>query len=281
MAGNPVCGPGLRSDERERKSAVFSATGGRMLFATGLEGGVLHNGLRISLSYRCGYPQSDFAVLADGQPRDIAVFEAEKTPLDLAVVLDLSGIQQTLRVVGRPDPVRLGLIRMLDDLSPQDHLAVVSFSSRPHQVSGLTSDHASLRDALEDAMNERDRVREPTAAVREAVAFAPRVFDGQPRIGRRRAVLLITHNRSTDDDVDAAAAIAALRGADAVLTTLVVPQFYSTAHMHGGIGILGRKRATWPPRGHDEIVELPEQGAVDLIVEATAGEIFRGALNVF
>ena len=246
---------------------------------------MLHNGLRISLSYRCGYPQSDFAVLADGQPRDIAVFEAEKTPLDLAVVLDLSGIQQTLRVVGRvvgrPDPVRLGLIRMLDDLSPQDHLAVVSFSSRPHQVSGLTSDHASLRDALKDAMNERLRVREPTAAVREALAFAPRVFDGQPRIGRRRAVLLITHNRSTEDDVDAAAAIAALRGADAVLTTLVVPQFYSTAHMHGGIGILGRKRATWPPRGHDEIVELPEQGAVDLIVEATAGEIFRGALNVF
>ena len=129
---------------------------------------------------------------------------------------------------------------MLDDLSPQDRLAVVSFSSRPHQVSGLTSDHASLRDALEDAMNERLRVREPTAA-----------------------------------------AIAALRGADAVLTALVVPQFYITAHMHGGIGILGRKRATWPPRGHDEIVELPEQGAVDLIVEATAGEIFRGALNVF
>ena len=31
----------MRSDERERKSAVFSATGGRMLFATGLEGGVL------------------------------------------------------------------------------------------------------------------------------------------------------------------------------------------------------------------------------------------------
>ena len=166
MAGNPVCGPGLRSDERERKSAVFSATGGRMLFATGLEGGVLHNGLRISLSYRCGYPQSDFAVLADGQPRDIAVFEAENTPLDLAVVLDLPGIQQTLRVagrvVGRPDPVRLGLIRMLDDLSPQDRLAVVSFSSRPHQVSGLTSDHASLRDALKDAMNERLRVREPS-----------------------------------------------------------------------------------------------------------------------
>ena len=41
---------------------------------------MLHNGLRISLSYRCGYPQSDFAVLADGQPRDIAVFEAENTP---------------------------------------------------------------------------------------------------------------------------------------------------------------------------------------------------------
>ena len=84
---------------------------------------MLHNGLRISLSYRCGYPQSDFAVLADGQPtRDIAVFEAENTPLDLAVVLDLSGIQQTLRVagrvVGRPDPVRLGLIRMLDGLAP-------------------------------------------------------------------------------------------------------------------------------------------------------------------
>ena len=229
--------------------------------------------------------QSDFVVLADGQPRDIAVFEAENTPLDLAVVLDLSGIQPTLRVagrvIGRPDPVRLGLIRMLDDLSPQDRMAVVSFSSRPHQVSGLTSDHASLRDALGDAMNERMRVRERTAAVRGAVAFAVRVFDGQPRIGRRRAVLLITHNRSTDDDVDYDDAIAALRGADAVLTALVVPQFFSTPHMHGSIGILGRQRATWPPRGHKEIEELPEQGAVDPVVEATAGEIFRGALNVF
>ena len=229
--------------------------------------------------------QSDFVVLADGQPRDIAVFEAENTPLDLVVVLDLSGIQQTLRVagrvVGRPDPVRLGLMRMLDDLSPQDRMAGVSFSSQPHLVSGLTSDRVSLRDALKDAMNERHRVREPTAAVREAVAFAPRVFDGQPRIGRRRAVLLITHNRSTDDDVDGAVAIAVLRGAEAVLTALVVPQFYGTAHMHGSIGILGREIAAWPPRGHKEIEELPEQGAVDLIVEATAGEIFRGALNVF
>ena len=230
--------------------------------------------------------RSDFVVLAHGQPKDIAVFEPENTPLDLAVVLDLSGIQPTLRVagrvIGRPDPVRLGLIRMLDDLSPQDRMAVVSFSSRPHLVSGLTSDRVSLRDALEDAMNERMRVRERTAAVRGAVAFASRVFDGQPRIGRRRAVLLITHNRSTDDDVDGAAAIAALHGADAVLTALVVPQFFfRTPHMHGSIGILGRKITTWPPRSHKEIEELPEQGAVDPIVEATAGEIFRGALNVF
>ena len=37
--------------------------------------------------------QSDFVVLAENWlPRDIAVFEAENTPLDLAVVLDLSGI---------------------------------------------------------------------------------------------------------------------------------------------------------------------------------------------
>ena len=229
--------------------------------------------------------RSDFVVVADGQPRDIAVFEPENTPLDLAVVLDLSGIQPTLRVagrvIGRPDPVWVGLIRMLDDLSLQDRMAVVSFSSQPHLVSGLTSDRVSLRDALGDAMNERMRVRERTAAVRGAVAFASRVFDGQPRIGRRRAVLLITHNRSTDDDVDGAAAIAALRGADAVLTALVVPQFFSTPHMHSSIGILGREIAAWPPRGHKEIEELPEQGAVDPVVEATAGEIFRGALNVF
>ena len=51
--------------------------------------------------------------------------------------------------------------------------------------------------------------------------------------------------------------------------------------MHGSIGILGREIAAWPPRGHKEIEELPEQGTVDPIVEATAGEIFRGALNVF
>ena len=212
--------------------------------------------------------QSDFVVLAENWlPRDIAVFEAENTPLDLAVVLDLSGIPQPLRfsgpVLGRPDPVALGLSRMLDDLSPQDRVAVVSFSSRPHLVSGLTSDRVSLRDAIKDAMNERQRVRERTAAVREAVAFASRVFDGQPRIGRRRAVLLITHNRSTDDDMDGAATIDALRGADAVLTALVVPQFYSTGHMQpvgGGIGIPGREIATWPPRGHEEIEELPDLG---------------------
>ena len=39
----------MRSDERDRKSAVFSATGGRMVFATGLEGGVLQDS-----GSRCG-----------------------------------------------------------------------------------------------------------------------------------------------------------------------------------------------------------------------------------
>ena len=91
--------------------------------------------------------QSDVVVLADGQPRDIAVFEAENTPLDLVVVLDLSGIQQTLRVagrvVGRPDPVRLGLMRMLDDLSPQDRLA--SFPSPPSRTWSLVSRRIASR----------------------------------------------------------------------------------------------------------------------------------------
>ena len=233
--------------------------------------------------------KSDFVVLADGQPRDIAIFEAENAPLDLALVLDLSGIQQTItvggRVFGGPDPFGDGLIRMLDGLSPQDRVAVVSFSSRPHLVSSLTADRARLRDALEDVLKERLRVRERTAAVLESVAFASRVFDGEPRTGRRRAVLVITHNRDTGDDVGAEVdAIDALRGADAVLTALVVPQFFSVAHMHGSIGIIGigREVATWPPpAGHKEIEELPEHGSVDPIVEATAGEIFRSASNTF
>jgi VWFA-related protein len=230
--------------------------------------------------------KSDFIVTEDGYIRDVAVFEAENVPLDLALVLDSTGVQETVRIagqiVGRPDPVADGMVRMLAGVSPQDRLAVVSFSSSPRLHTGLTSDAGRLRNALERAMEDRARIRERTAAVYEAIEFAAAVFGDAGRIGRRRAVFVVTHNRDSEGDpsrlVDA---LRALSESDAALTALVVEQSIYLPHLHAAIGVLGRERAAWPPKGHEETEVLVELNSVDPLVEATAGEIFRDASDAF
>ena len=183
---------------------------------------------------------------------------------------------ETKRAIYVQHPRVEGIMRMLGRLLPEDRVAVVSFSKLPGLRSALTYNRLDTRDAIERAMRERDYSSDPPrSAIYDAVEYASAIFHGEPRIGRRRVMFLITHNRDgsvgPDRWVDAAES---LLSADIVLSVLVVPGI-GTREFRGG-GIFGG--VVWPPKVPGV---LPELNSVEPLVEATAGEIFRDPSDDF
>lgn len=89
--------------------------------------------------------QSDFLVLEDGKPQEIAFFAGENTPFDLVLLLDLSGsIAEKLKLV------RLSAKRFIDATRATDRVAIVTFSDKPRVASALTLDRRQLKQSIGD-----------------------------------------------------------------------------------------------------------------------------------
>ena len=87
--------------------------------------------------------QSDFLVLEDGKPQEIAFFAGEHAPFDLVLLLDLSGsTSKKLKLV------RNSAKRFIEAARPIDRIAVVTFTDAAHVVSPLTLDREALKKAI-------------------------------------------------------------------------------------------------------------------------------------
>jgi len=83
--------------------------------------------------------QKDFIVLEDGEPQEIALFAGENAPLDLVLLLDLSGsTSNKLKLIRRSTK------RFVEATRPTDRVAIVTFTDKPLLVSPLSSDRAQL-----------------------------------------------------------------------------------------------------------------------------------------
>lgn len=89
--------------------------------------------------------QKDFLVLEDGEPQEIALFAGENAPLDLVLLLDLSG-----STANKLKLIRRSTKRFVEATRPLDRVAIVTFTDLPEVVSPLTSDRARLNKAIGD-----------------------------------------------------------------------------------------------------------------------------------
>lgn len=90
-----------------------------------------------------GLRVEDFTVYENGVRQKISSFQTTEVPFNLVLLIDTSG--STRDDVGL---MRRAALRFLDELRPQDRVAVVQFSKQVELLKDLTTDHQKVEEAL-------------------------------------------------------------------------------------------------------------------------------------
>lgn len=90
-----------------------------------------------------GLRPEDFVIYEDGVRQKIAGFQTAEVPFNLVLLIDTSG--STRDDVGL---IRRAALRFLDELRPQDRVAVVQFNKQVELLKDLTANHAKIEEAL-------------------------------------------------------------------------------------------------------------------------------------
>lgn len=101
--------------------------------------------LNVSVTTRAGVAlanlkKEDFEVAENNQPQKIEFFQPTTAPFNLVLALDLSG-----SIKDKLDVVKSAALRFIEILSPQDKVAVVTFTDEIRVVSQLTNDREELK----------------------------------------------------------------------------------------------------------------------------------------
>lgn len=134
--------------------------------------------------------KSEFRVLEDGVPQEIAFFNRDVAPLDVVLLVDSSG-----SIEGTLDVIQSAALKFIKQLRAVDRFSIVSFSDRPIIVLDWSSDVKAAPGAL--------RSLEPggnTALYGSVVAVLYERFDASP-VGRRRAVVVLSDGDDTTSSV--------------------------------------------------------------------------------
>jgi VWFA-related protein len=95
-----------------------------------------------------GLQKEDFSIFENGQRQEIAFFETGSTPLNVMVLLDLSGSTKD-----KIKLMRKTASKFIDSFSATDRVAVACFTTRFRLVSDFTSDHKLLKQRIDDMKN--------------------------------------------------------------------------------------------------------------------------------
>ena len=159
----------------------------------------------------------DFIVLDEGRPQQVEFMDRDKSPIQLLIVLDVSG--SMTRLLAEMGSAAQHALAALD---PQDEVGIMTFAGDSHEVLELTPDRRAATALLREAPMEKDR--KAGTVIYGALLDAARLFREQGKPTSRHAILIFTDNgslsyRVTDEDV-----LRALSGANIVLDAIVPPK---------------------------------------------------------
>ncbi len=175
----------------------------------------------------------DFVLRVDGRVVPIRNFASENVPIDILLLLDVSGSMQ-------PHVQRIAVAaqQALNVLAPHDRIAVMVFDTSTRVRLPFTSNHNDVTNTLNrllrwESFNGGTRI---TSALISAADYVQR----QGRPDARRAVVILTDDE-TQDGEDEPRVERALARANAMLSFLQAP--YEVPGMGPGGG--GRPHGTW------------------------------------
>jgi VWFA-related protein len=143
--------------------------------------------------YLDGLPQDRFRITDNGSPQQISAFESERAPLSCAVLLDTTG-----SMAGVLPAVKSSIMRMIDELSADDSVAIYTFSVGLKRVQDFTADKAAAKQAIL-----RSRASGQTALF-DAISELAREIE--PRNGKK-AIIVFTDGDDNASTLNAQAAV--------------------------------------------------------------------------
>ena len=91
---------------------------------------------------------SDFVVLEDNVPQEITYFEPVAAPVNLLLLLDLSG-----SIGSKLEAMKKAAKKFVDSLGRDDRIAIASFTTRFQGVSDFTTDKGKLKKSIDHIIN--------------------------------------------------------------------------------------------------------------------------------
>jgi len=207
----------------------------------------------VSVSGRGGSPipgltARDFEVFDEGLPQKIAYFEHESEPLDLLLLLDVSGSMHSSLM-----EMAAAARAALRPLGPRDRVALMLFAKQSAVRQPFNADIVQVAQGIADAVKTRDLGS--GTAINAAILSAAGYLEREPTNGRR-AVLIVTDNLSLNYRVPDEEVIRALYGADATLDAILI----------------GRLRRPEPPKPGQYVNPDFTPSDVFKLAEQTGGE---------
>lgn len=177
-----------------------------------------------------GLQAGDFLVSVDGRSAPIRNFANENSPMDILLLLDVSGSMQP-----HVERIASASEQALNVLAPRDRVAIMVFDTSTRVRLTFRNTHSDVTEELNRLLRSEhfSRGTRITSALLDAAKYVQR--EGRP--GTRRAIVILTDDQ-TQDEANEGRVEGALTRANAVLSFLQAP--YAVPGFGGG-----RRRGPW------------------------------------
>lgn len=200
-----------------------------------------------------GLAKDDFIVFDENARQPITYFGQESVPLDLVLLLDMSGsVQKHLQQIADIAS------SALDRLQPEDQVAVMLFGRNTWIAQAFTNQHEDIAAAIDMKSAGEAPVGSGTRIFAAVKAAAQYIASQEPAPLRRRAILIVTDNDGMSYDVHKGATVRALYDAKAGLDAIVVGR-----HPHPPVPKHGA--AINPDFAFDDVFPLAEETGGEVI----------------
>jgi len=213
-----------------------------------------------------GLAHEDFQVTDNGEKRPVRHFSESAEPLDLVLLLDVSGsMKPQLQAVSAAARDAFAVLR------PDDRIGIWTFDLKARMITPLSSEHAQVRADIDSKVL---RKVGGGTNINGGIDSVAKYFQSVGRTERRRAIVIVTDNQGQKSKRDIVA-LRKLWEADAVLCAVITP----TNRLAKGLKVFNRVVAPYSKLSEADVRKLAEQTGGDSIDttrgEMTVGEAFR------
>jgi VWFA-related protein len=183
-----------------------------------------------------GLTADDFRVFEDGVRQEITNFASELVPVHVAILWDISGSVQ-----GELPEFRRAILSFIKQLTPDDQVAIITFSDQPKLILNWTSDPKKIELAVNSVYSKGRTVFYDTLYV----TFADLLKDVQGK----KAVIVLTDGIDTASITDFPRALKLAHRSEAMV------YFVSKLDQYAATAIEARTLYPWEPTFKDSFIE--------------------------